>query len=293
MSISLIVSMYNRSSQIIRIIDSLFFPSLIRNASTDIELVIIDDCSPFQKETQTVVDKYLPVLKSDFGSVVFTRNSCNFGFARSYNIGMRMASGEQLLITNDDVYFPRGSIANLARTLKEPAGYLVAGHIVNASTAWSYQYCKQAPVLKSYASEELAKLEAFALFLERKMAGRRLITDNLYGFCFIADAGLLREMGGFDERYAYGLFEDTDLVQRIVREYSKKVIAINLGVFVGHGGIHGSSRSIFQLPAKLLYYTLVNGCKYANSWGWGTLAMRLRNGLLSQFTGKGTISELL
>jgi GT2 family glycosyltransferase len=290
---TIITSMYNRNRNVIETIDRLFFPSLLNNASTDYELVILDDHSWLEKETRTLLEKYWPDLRNKFGNIIITRNPANLGFAKSYNRGIRMASGKRLLIANDDVYFPRGSIAKLFDTLLEPAGYMVTGPITNASTSWSFQYCKQAPSLKSYSSAELEKLEVFARWLENKMGGVRLTTDNLCGFCFAADTKFLKTMGGFNEYYQFGLFEDTDLIQRIVRDYGQEKVAINLEVFINHGGLRGTSRSIMQLPAKVFYYSLVNAYKYAKQWGAWKLIQRLGYGPWSQITGKGTVSELL
>lgn len=293
MNLSIVVSMYNRKPGIIELISKLFFPSLLNNFSLNHELVIIDDCSPLETETRAMIEEFMPELIKNFGNVIFKRNPDNFGFAKSYNTGIKLANGKRLLITNDDVYFPRGSIAKLAGTLDKPAGYKIVGPITNASTAWSFQYCRQAPTLKSYSNAELEKLESFAKWLGSRMNGVQTITDNLCGFCFAADAEFFRQINGFDEAYKFGLYEDTDLIQRIVHKYGAEKIAINLEVFVGHGGIAGSSMSVLQQPSKMFLYSLINGAKYARSWGWLTLAKRLRYGLLSQMTGKGTISDLL
>lgn len=293
MNLSIITSMYNKDPEVIKLISELFFRSLLNNSSLDYELVIIDDHSPLETETRVMVEKFMPQLKRYFGNVIFKRNPKNLGFAQSYNTGIYMASCKQLLITNDDVYFPQGSIAKLVNTLNETAGYKIVGPVTNANTAWSFQYCQQAPILKSHSNDELEKLGVFAKWLENEMKGRRIITDNLCGFCFAADAEFLKKQGGFDESYKFGLFEDTDLIQRIVHKYGKEKVAINLEVFVNHGGTAGSSKSVKQLPAKMLYYSLINGAKYARSWGWWTLAKRIHYGLLSQITGRGTISEQL
>jgi GT2 family glycosyltransferase len=292
--LSVITSMYNRSTEVLSAIDNLFFPSLLNNGNSGTEVIIIDDCSPLENETKAIVEKYLPDLKRRFGNVDFIRNASNLGFAKSFNKGLILAGGEKSVVVNDDLYFPQNSLAGLAATLDEPEGYLIAGPITNASSSWSYQYCKQAPQLESYALAEIEKLERFARWLLMVMKGRRMTTDNLCGFCFAADAVFLKKIGGFNERYGYyGFFEDTDLVQRIARECGEKKIAVNLEVFIGHGGVKGTSRTMLQQPLKMACALLVNGFKYANDWGYGKLLKRIIYGNWSQLTGKGTISELL
>lgn len=291
-TISIVTSMCNRGPEVLEIIDKLLFPSLLNNGRSDMELVIIDDYSPLKNETQTIVEKHLCDLKSAFGNVVFIRNGSNLGFAKSFNRGMFMARGEKLIVANDDLYFPLNSIGRLAKTLDEPAGYLIAGPITNASSAWSFQYCKQAPLLRSYAPAEITRLEKFSEWLYAQMKGRRMTTDNLCGFCFAADPVLLKEFCGFDEQYGYGFYEDTDFVQRIAKAYGEKKIAINLEVFIGHGGDKGSSKTVSQELLKMNYALVTNGIRYGHRWGYWKLLKRIVFGIESQF-GKGTISELL
>ena len=293
MTISIITSMYNRKPEVLEIITNLLLPSLLNNGRSSMELIIIDDCSPLKDATGTIIERYLPVLEDRFGNVIFVRNEANLGWTGSINKGIYMAGGKRLIIANDDVYFPSRSIERLAITLDRPEGYLIAGPITNASTAWSFQYCRQAPSLKSNSPAEIEKLEKFSLWLREKMRDRIITTNNLCGFCFAADSQLLKKIGGLEEKYKHGYFEDTDLIQRIAKEYGEEKIAINLEVFVGHGGVSGTSRTMLQEPFKMAKALIANGIKYASCWGYQKLLKRIVFGIRSQLTGKGTISELL
>ena len=289
---SVITSMYNKNKEVLETIDKLFIPSLINNGDKDTEVIIIDDCSPLKKETENIINKHLPLLKDAFGSVLFIRNESNLGFAKSFNRGINIATGKNLLITNDDVYFPVGSIQKLVSTLSESDHYAMVGPISNNQELWSFQYCKQAPKLKSFSAEETNRLESFSLRLASLMHGQRKIVKNLCGFSFAADAAFLKSLGGFSEKYKHGYFEDTDLVQRINHSYGFKKVVINMEVFISHGGPDGASQSFKQLPIKMITSLIVNSFKYANTWGYETLLERYIYGVGSQ-SGKGTISELL
>lgn len=291
--LSIVTSMYNRKPEVLEVTDKLLFPSLVRNGDPKTQLIIIDDFSPLEKETRAMVSRHLPSLVRAFGDVVFIRNHYNQGFAQSFNSGIIRAEGQRVIVANDDLYFPEGSIAGLDKTLDGPEKFLVAGPVTNASSAWSFQYCRQAPHITSYEPAEIEKLERFATWLSEKMKGRTEVNNNLCGFCFVADKEILRAMGGFDERYRYGSYEDTDLIQRIARAFGQERIAINPEVFVGHGGPKGSSQSMLQHPWKMFAALLANGARYGHSWGYWTLLKRVAWGFRSQFTGRGTISELL
>ncbi|MCX6754234.1 MAG: glycosyltransferase [Candidatus Nomurabacteria bacterium] len=289
---SIITSMYNKHSEVLKIIDELFIPSLIQNGNKDTEIIIIDDCSLLEAETENLINKHLPSLRNSFASVIFVKNQVNLGFAKSFNRGINMACGENLLITNDDVYFPIGSIKKLVDTLSESENYALVGPVSNNIELWSFQYCKQAPKIASYSDQEIARLELFSTWLAKNMHNQRKTVDNLCGFCFAADASFLKKFGGFSEKYKHGYFEDTDLIKQITKKYGYEKIAVNMEVFINHGGPKGASQTFKQLPVKMFISLIVNSFKYANTWGYSTLLKRIIYGLKSHF-GIGTISELI
>ena len=274
---TIVTSMYNKSTEVLEILDKLFFPSLLLNGSKneigrdsgikDIGIIIIDDCSPLRTETMNLFNKYLYKLLEVFAFVKFVRNEENLGFSKSYNKGIRMVRTKYILVTNDDLYFPPGSIKKLVQTLDETENYGLVGPIANNSTLWSYQYAKQAPKLNSYEPKEINRLKNFSIWLEEKMRGQRKTTDHhLCGFCFAAKTEFIKEFGGFNENYNFGQFEDTDLVRRVVKKYGSKKIAIIMDVFVGHGGVNGNSRSLLQEPQKMIFFAFYNGMKYLRKW---------------------------
>ena len=291
---TIITSMYNRKQEVLEIIDKLFFPSLTTNGNKEMGLIIIDDCSPLKDETEGLVSKHLPILKNVFRFVTFVRNESNLGFGKSFNRGLEMTKTKNILLVNDDLYFPHESIQKLIDTLSESTNYGLVGPISNSPIMWSYQYCKQAPRITSYSTQEFWKLEKFSLWLSKNMHGKRTTTDHhLCGFCFAADTAFLKEFGGFDPKYQYGCFEDTDLVARILAKYGESKLGINMEVFIGHGGPSGNSRTLFQQPVRMIYHNLINGFIFAKRWGFKKYFKIVSFGMQSQRNGKGTISELL
>ena len=285
------MSMYNRKKHTIEVIDNLFFPSILNNASSDKELIIIDDFSSLKKETKAVVDKYLPDLRKKLGNVVFERNEENKGFGKSYNKGINLAEGENLLITNDDVYFPLGSIDSLVNTLSENKNYGLVGPITNEKIVFTYQYCKQAPLINNYSKKEIKKIETFFDFVKRLMKGQRIVTDSISGFCFATKSEVIKEVGTFDETFGYGLCEDTDFSRRVNQQYS---LIINPEVFIYHGSIGGeTASSLMQHPIKAAYTYIINLFKYADKWHdyKGTIK-HVAEGMYRSKTGKRTVSEL-
>jgi hypothetical protein len=54
--------MHNRTQASIDVMDALFFPSLLRNAAKDWELIIVDDASPLKQQTNALMVRHLPLL---------------------------------------------------------------------------------------------------------------------------------------------------------------------------------------------------------------------------------------
>ncbi|MBN1644861.1 glycosyltransferase family 2 protein [Candidatus Woesearchaeota archaeon] len=289
MSVSIITSMYNKKKSTIKIIDSLFFPSLLNNASKDKELILIDDCSPLKEETKILIKKYLPKLKKKFKRVVFARNPCNYGFARSFNRGIGLAKGNILIVSNDDIYFPKKSIDSLINSVKKNKNYGIIGPITNEKTACSYQYCKQAPRLRNFSFLEINRIESFAKLVKNLIKKSIIKTDFVAGFCFAVPKKVINEIGVFDEYFKYGFYEDLDFSRRISRKYKQAIIP---SVFVYHGGLRGkASLSFRQRPVKMVLANCINFFKFVCKWKapfWTTFFM-LRG--LYRMTGRNTVSE--
>ncbi len=285
---SIITSMYNKSQSTIDVIDKLFFPSLLNNASKDTELIILDDTSPMKKETALLIKKYINKLEKGFGRVIFKRNISNLGFAGSFDKGISLARGEKLFIVNDDMYLPRGSVSSLIDTLYENNEYGLVGPITNQADTWSYQYCKQAPKISSYSKKEYNLLEKFAQLSKKIMKGKRLEKEIITGFCFAVDASKMREYGGFDKSFKNGGFEDIDLVMRMRKKY---LIIINPEVFVYHGGLDGSHISLNEHRMRRHYNEIANALKFSKHWNYFSTIKFIFRGLY-RYTGKDTVSDL-
>lgn len=290
MSTTIVTSMYNKSLRVIKTIDKLFLPSLLNNASSDKELILVDDFSPAKSETRALLNKYLPELRAQFGNVEFVQNKENLGFGSSYNGGIMRANGSDIIVVNDDVYFPKNSVDKLTSVLFESDSYGIVSPITNEKASFTYQYCKQAPHITTYSELEFERIENFSEFASEKMNGKRIKTDLVTGFCFAMPTDLLQQLGGFDEQFKFGMFEDTDLARRVNQNYD---VIVAPDIYIHHGGIKGSSGSISQVPWKMFKAGIVNQYKYGKKWNDHSGAMKhVIKGVQRMMTGKYTVSEL-
>jgi GT2 family glycosyltransferase len=286
--ISIITSMYNKEDSTIEVLDKLFFPSLINNASKDTEVIILDDASPMKKETKTLIERYIPTLRKKFGRITFKRNPFNLGFAGSFNKGINIAKGKILFIVNDDIYLPKNTVKALTNTIYEDKNFGLVGPIVNEKDCLSYQYCKQAPKMSSYSKEDIAKIENFSSLAKKIMKGRRIEVDFISGFCVVAFSSLVKKVGGFDSSFLNGGHEDADLSMEIKKQYK---IIVNPEIFVSHGGIHGGHVSLNQNRLKRHYYEVRNFILLAKKRGYLPAMIHLLNIIIREL-GFDTVSNL-
>ncbi|GIO67313.1 glycosyltransferase family 2 protein [Paenibacillus sp. FSL M7-1455] len=185
-------------------------------------------------------------------------NAENRGFAAGNNQGMLEASGDFiLLLNNDTVVTPRWLSGLYAALFRDPDIGIV-GPVSN----------HVAPIQRVPHAEwpTLEQLDAYAARRQQEQAGSGFYAHKLVGFCMLFHRRLLERIGGFDERFFPGNYEDDDFSIRA--RIGGKRLWVAQDVFIHHEGqgTFASNRLDYKRSS------LANAEKFRAKWSTGLSA---------------------
>ncbi|MFQ5730916.1 MAG: glycosyltransferase [Planctomycetaceae bacterium] len=205
------------------------------------ELIVIDNGS---------TDGTPAYLASLSGAAVIT-NRENRGFPAAANQGLEASQGEQVLLLNNDTLATTGWLRRMLDTLhRDPAIGLVGPCSNNVSGP------QQVPV----GYHDLSELDGFAWERGLQLSGRITDLDRLVGFCLLIRRDVIDRVGGFDERFGIGNFEDDDFCRRAKEAGFRAVVAED--AFVHHFG----SRTFQGIGVDFAGLLKENAVKYREKW---------------------------
>jgi GT2 family glycosyltransferase len=212
-----------------------------------LEVIVIDN------GTRDGTSSWLKMVAERDPRLVVIENRDNLGFARAANQGIRRASGEYVVLLNDDTLPAPGWLSRLVAHLERDRGLglvcPVTNHIGNAAKVEAHY--RTADELRQFAEER-----AFA------HAGQLLGLDTVALFCAAMRRSLLAEIGSLDERFEVGMFEDDDL-SRTLRARGLR-LGVALDAFVHHVGQASFGR---LSPAEYLAIWEANRRRFEAKWG--------------------------
>ncbi|MBI1213445.1 MAG: glycosyltransferase [Alphaproteobacteria bacterium] len=150
-------------------------------------------------------------------------NEQNLGFAAGNNVGIDAATGEIIILLNNDTYVTTGWIQDLIRPLVHDHSIGLAGPVTNmigGIQKISIHYADMTEM--AYRSREFT----------RSRRGSLYEADTVAFFCVATRRDVIEKIGGLDASYGVGFFEDDDYCQR-VRQAGYRIVCVD-GVFVHH-----------------------------------------------------------
>ena len=213
----------------------------------DWELILVDNAST--DGTRDFLADY--VTRHPCAKLV--QNEENLGFAAGNNRGLAVAEGEHLVILNNDTYVTPGWLIGLIRHLcKDPSLGLV-GPVTN-------NIGNEAKIDIHYA--DMSEMQKAASAYTSRHAGKELDISTVAFFCVAISRTAYAEVGGLDERFGLGFFEDDDYCRR-VRQAGLR-IAVAEDVFVHHH-LSASFDLLDERRRQALFER--NRALYEDKWG--------------------------
>ena len=209
------------------------------------EVLVVDDCSTDQTHA----------LLQTVEGVTVLRNPENAGFIDSCNRGAAQSRGKYLVFLNNDTQVMDGWLDHLLQTFRQhPGAGLVGARLVypdgrlqecggmvfSDGSGWNYGRGGN-PAQPEYMHLREA--------------------DYCSGACFMIEAALFNELGGFDERYRPAYYEDTDLCFR-VRAAGRQVLVQPASTVVHHEGITSGT----DTDSGTKRFQSINREKFAARW---------------------------
>ena len=228
--------------------------------SSLVDIVYLVDNSPLNES----LDSF-----RDFSSkICYISNPANTGFGAGHNLAIRKAleiASDFHIVINPDIYFEYGVIEKLLLFMNshEDVG-LVMPKVLYPSGEIQY-LCKLLPTPMDLFGRRFIPSKKYLEYKNNKYEFR--FTDyntimevpSLSGCFMFLRASILKQTGGFDERY-FMYAEDLDLCRRI-GEVAKTIYYPEVCVY------HKYAKESYT-NKKLLKYHICSIIKYFNKWGW-------------------------
>jgi hypothetical protein len=180
--------------------------------ATSFEVIVSDNGS---------TDGSIEFIRENYPQVRVLENCANLGFAKGNNVGIRASQGEYVLILNPDTILHDGSLDKLvAFADKHPEAGAFGCRVLNPDGTYQVS-ARLFPSVRRYwvAALYLRALGRFSrFFTHEEYPGWRGDSERLIdwqsGCCVMFRGELLKQLGGFDERFFYH-FEEVDLCRRV------------------------------------------------------------------------------
>ena len=195
--------------------------SLLRHTDPRHELMFVDNGS--QPDTLD----YLANLERAYPQVTVLYNGSNLGFAGGNNRGIAAARCEHVCLLNSDTVVCEGWLDRLTAPLADQ-GVGMVGPVTNSITG-----DQKLPAV-GYDDRTLCGLEDYAARLTAEKAGQTAPALWVVGFCLLLRRELVERIGGLDEGFGQGNYEDTDYCLRAFLAGWRAVVARDC--FIHHFG---------------------------------------------------------
>lgn len=191
------------------------------------EIIVVDNASDANTQQQ------LADAKNSFPNVTFVFNPQNIGFAAGNNVGIKLATGEYIILLNSDAFPSPGMLGRLIEHFAQDAQLGMVGPVTNAAGN------EQCIFTKPGSTDDVI---TEGLCYASSGESVTLIAYRLDFFCVAIPSKVIKEVGLLDEDFGRGYYEDLDYSLRV------KQAGYHLGVAEDAFVFHHGSTSFGKVP---------------------------------------------
>jgi len=207
------------------------------------EIIIVDNAS---------TDNTIKELKN-YTEVKVISNKENLGFPKAINQGILKATGDYLLLLNNDVVVTKGWLDRMLNVINSNKEIGIVGPISNSVSG--VQLDKEAKY------KDIEEMHKYAKKVSKKNKGKILAFQRVAFLCTLIKKDVINQIGGLDERFTPGNFEDDDFCLRAQIVGFKTIVATD--VFIHHYGSVSFKKDGENKYAKRLE---INKQKFVDKW---------------------------
>lgn len=225
--------------------------SLRRHTRLPYELLVVDNAS------QDGTPEFLRALEG----VSLLTNRENLGYARACNQGIAAAQGRHVVLLNNDTIVTQGWLEGLLMELESAPEVGMVGPVSNYAPTW--QMLSEAPYTCFEGDRQmldLTGLHRLAHDRAEHLKGASRPVNQLGGFCLLIRREAIERIGGLDDRFGIGFFEDTDFAYRA--RIAGFQLRVREDVFIHHFG----SRTFEGAKLDTERLLRENGAKFKEKW---------------------------
>ncbi|MFN3873182.1 MAG: glycosyltransferase [Ignavibacterium sp.] len=219
--------------------------SIKEKVKINYEIILIDNAS---------TDETSKIFKEDFDFIRYYRNEKNLGFPAAVNQGIKEALCDYILILNNDTIITDKLIERLLEVAESDNKIGIVGPISNEVSGL------QKDTDANYKTIE--EMHLYAEMVREKNKGQLLQFPRVAFLCTLIKKDVIDSIGGLDERFSPGNYEDDDFCLRAQLAGYKTVIVKD--AFIHHYG----SKSFKANGEKAYAERLIKNQKiFVDKWG--------------------------